>query len=99
MAETYHVDLDRLDDIVAQLRGLAEFLREHLTELDRRVAALHDDWHGTAAQAHADAHREWAAGAAEFADGVARMSRAAEHAHRRYLDAATANTRIFGGRS
>lgn len=99
-SDPFHVDLDHLDTVVGRLGGLSGFLTDCLTELDRRVQQLHSSgsWTGRAARAHADAHREWSAAAAEFNKGVADLQQAARKAHQSYTDAGTANSRILRSR-
>ena len=92
----HRVDLDELENVIARLNGLAGFVHDRLDELDRRVGALHtSSWSGTAAAAHADAHREWSADAKEFNDGIAEMRDAAKNAHTNYDKAINTNRRIF----
>ncbi|MEV6555824.1 WXG100 family type VII secretion target [Nocardia sp. NPDC051756] len=96
MTDEFHVDLDHLDQLVARLSGLAGFLRAHLAELDRKVADLQTGiWDGTAAAAYVEAHRQWAVGAQEFAEGVTEMSEAASRAHVHYTEAATLNLNML----
>lgn len=99
MTEGYGVDLDQLDSIVSRLSGLAGIINEHLTTLDAKTAAVHaGSWAGAAAEAHETAHREWAAAATEFVDGITAMSAAARNAHTQYTAAHTVNNRMFGRR-
>jgi WXG100 family type VII secretion target len=96
MSSKFTVDLEELDKIVARLSGLAGFLHDHLDELDRRVAALSGgSWDSAAARAYADAHARWLSSAREFADGVAKISDAAQQAHGRYTTAISTNHGIL----
>jgi WXG100 family type VII secretion target len=98
MSSELSVDLDHLDQIVSRLSGLAAFITDHLDEIDGKVAALHGSgWESVAAQAYADAHRQWATGAREFAEGVAEMSDAARQAHGRYTHAIELNRQMHQG--
>ncbi|MFF0494035.1 WXG100 family type VII secretion target [Nocardia sp. NPDC004068] len=98
MSEAFDVDLDRLESVVARLSGLAGFVDDHLATLDRKVAAVHaGSWTGVAAEAHRTAHREWAAGAAEFVAGISEMSAAARQAHGHYSEAQDVNDKMLGG--
>ncbi|MCM6776052.1 WXG100 family type VII secretion target [Nocardia sp. CDC159] len=96
MSSQFAVDLDRLDQIVSRLNGLAGFLHDHLEELDRRVNALRNgSWESAAAAAYAQTHAQWLAAAREFAEGVAAMSDAAHKAHGRYTQAIDINRRML----
>ncbi|MFF3226423.1 WXG100 family type VII secretion target [Nocardia suismassiliense] len=99
MTDEFHVDLDHLDQLVARLSGLAGFLRDHLAELERKVADLGaGSWDGIAAAAYTEAHRRWATGALEFVDGVNDMSDAAKRAHGHYTEAMTLNLNMLRGK-
>ncbi|MFQ6397629.1 WXG100 family type VII secretion target [Nocardia sp. KC 131] len=98
MSSRFSVDLDHLDEIVARLSGLAGFVREHLDEIDDRVATLTGSgWEGVAAQAYTEAHAQWASGAREFVEGVKDVSDAAKAAHTRYTTAVDTNYKMFSG--
>jgi WXG100 family type VII secretion target len=95
MSSEFSVNLDQLDQVVSRLNGLAGFLRDHLQELDRKVANLtNGSWESVAATAYADAHAQWAASAKEFADGVAAMSDTGRLAHNSYTAAISLNSGI-----
>ncbi|WP_067670325.1 WXG100 family type VII secretion target [Nocardia miyunensis] len=96
MSSEFTVDLEQLDRIVSRLSGLAEFLHDHLNELDRKVRTLSGgSWESKAASAYNDAHTAWLSSAREFAEGVATMSDAAQKAHGRYTNAVDVNRRIL----
>ncbi|WP_040774521.1 WXG100 family type VII secretion target [Nocardia pneumoniae] len=98
MSSQFSVDLDHLDQIVARLSGLAGFIADHLDEIDGKVATLQGSgWESVAAQAYADAHRQWAIGAREFAEGIRDMSMAARDAHGRYTTAVAFNRQMLRG--
>ncbi|TLF82572.1 WXG100 family type VII secretion target [Nocardia cyriacigeorgica] len=96
MSTEFEVNLTELENLVARLAGLAGFIADHLDRIDDKVAGLQGTgWEGVAAQAYADAHRQWAVGAREFAEGILDMSEAAKTAHGRYTRAIAANSRIL----
>lgn len=98
MSSEFSVDLEHLDQIVARLSGLAGFIADHLDEIDDKVATVQGSaWESVAAQAYADAHRQWANGAREFAEGIRDMSDAARKAHERYTRAIELNHRMLSG--
>ncbi|WP_405488610.1 WXG100 family type VII secretion target [Nocardia sp. NBC_00511] len=98
MTDRYSVDLTELDEIVTRLSNLAKFLADQFTTLDQKVTALRaSGWDSSGATAYENAHRQWLAGAQEFAQGVTDMSTAAQAAHGHYTAAIGANTRMFGG--
>lgn len=98
MSEPLYVDLAHLDQIVSRLAGLSGFLEDHLGELDTKVQGLlTGSWNSAAAQAYADAHREWIAGAKEFTEGVKDMSDAAKRAHAGYTRASEVNSTMLRG--
>ncbi|MFQ6397074.1 WXG100 family type VII secretion target [Nocardia sp. KC 131] len=92
----FRVDLDHLDNVTARIAGLSGFLEESLSGVDQRMAAMHLTWSGAAADQHAEAHREWATGAADARDGIELMRKAAVAAHGAYSDGIAANLRMLG---
>lgn len=98
MPSEFQVDLEHLDQVVTRLAALAGFITEQLDDIDDKVAALQGTgWESTAAQAYADAHRQWDSGAREFVDGVRGMSDAAKAVHGRYTRAVDLNSRMLRG--
>lgn len=94
----FSVDLEHLDDVVARLSNLVSFLTEQLDQIDDHVAALQGgSWGSVAAQAYADAHRQWSSGARELVEGVHDMHDAAKAAHERYTAAFDTNYKMFSG--
>lgn len=92
----FQVNLTELDGISQQLKDFVTFLNDSLAGLDQRISALHMTWTGPAATKHAEAHSKWATGAAEVADGIEVMRKAAVTAHQSYNAAMGANLRMFG---
>jgi WXG100 family type VII secretion target len=92
---TFEVDLDLLDDTVAEMTRCGESLDVLLDELGRRVDALHLTWSGAAALAQDGAQAEWEAGFRQMRDALAAMQTAAQVAHGNYVDAASTNLRMW----
>lgn len=97
MSTEFTVDVERLDNLVARLAGLAGYLTEQLDLIDDKVATLDGAWETVAANAYRDAHRLWYTGAREFATGLADISDAARTAHTRYTTAAEVNRKMLDG--
>ncbi|WP_019928521.1 WXG100 family type VII secretion target [Nocardia sp. BMG111209] len=98
MDDGLQVDLDRLDDIVARLSGLAGFITEKLDAIDHAVTNLGPTvWNSEAAAAYQDAHRRWATQAHDFADGVRTAHEAARLAHEKVRRAVELNGRMLHG--
>ncbi len=91
------VDLEHLAQVVSRLDGLEEFVSGQLTELDRRVAKLHNSWTGAAADAYHRSHREWSTNAGELAGAIGTMRQVAEHARNQYAQALETNRRMLRG--
>ena len=91
--------------VVVDLAQLAEFLdrvelvQRHLVrahdDAAARVRELHVSWTGGAALAHAAAHAQWSAAAAEVQDALAVLRSIAATAHRNYAAATLANRRMW----
>ncbi|MFI6995931.1 WXG100 family type VII secretion target [Nocardia sp. NPDC050175] len=94
--QEYTVDLVHLETVTARIAALQGFVEDSLTGVDQRVAAVHREWTGAAATAHATAHQHWQAGAQDVRDGIAAMRAAAVTAHTAYSAGIAANLRMFG---
>ncbi|MFI9507646.1 WXG100 family type VII secretion target [Nocardia sp. NPDC052566] len=92
----FQVDLPHLDEVTIRMRAFKEFVTNHLTELDNRAAAIGTSWTGPAADAYAQAHRDWAVGATDVREGLDVLEAAAKSAHENYTGAASANLEMFG---
>ncbi|MEU2038968.1 WXG100 family type VII secretion target [Nocardia niwae] len=95
MTSSFGVDLNHLDVVTARIAGLVGFTEDTFTGVEQRVNALHRNWTGAAADAHAEAHRDWVEGAADVRDGIAAMRAAAAAAHAAYSAAITTNLRML----
>ncbi|MVU81112.1 WXG100 family type VII secretion target [Nocardia sp. ET3-3] len=93
MTSEFSVNLEQLDQVVSQLGKLADFLRNHLDELDQKAESLTGgSWESAAASAYTEAHNQWSTSAKEFADGVADTSEAARLAHSSYTTVISLNS-------
>ncbi|HEX4725188.1 MAG TPA: WXG100 family type VII secretion target [Pseudonocardiaceae bacterium] len=95
MAE-FTVDLDRLDDVVAEISRFDQRLEAALEDADNRVNQLHTTWRGTAATRHQQAHEEWQRGIAEMRAALAVLRQNAATARSNYGNAVTANVGMWG---
>jgi WXG100 family type VII secretion target len=91
----FTVDLDHLDQVTTRIWAFAGYLTDHLSELDTFAEQLLSSWSGEAADAYAQAHREWTTAALEVRDGLQSIETAARAAHGNYGNASATNTRMF----
>jgi len=91
----FGVDLDQLDEVIAEMATCGEALDALLDEVSLRVETLHTTWSGAAALAQEEAQAEWAAGFRQMRDALASMRAAGQVAHRSYGDAAATNLRMW----
>jgi WXG100 family type VII secretion target len=96
MAGAFAVDVELLQGVVDRMTGFAHSLDEQLADVERRVARLHHEWSGAAADEHAQAHAAWLAGAREMHAAVVTLRRIAAAAQRNYGEAIAANRRMWG---
>ena len=89
------VDLDLLDETVAELAQGGEALDDLLDEVSRRVSALQLTWSGAAALAQEGAQAEWEAGFREMREALAAMRKAGQVARDSYHDAAGTNLQMW----
>lgn len=95
-SQPFRVDLDELEQITARVSGFIGFLKDSLDGLDQRIAAVQKNWNGAAADAQAEAFREWSTGATDVAEGIEMMRQAVRSAHDRYTAAIEANLQMLG---
>jgi WXG100 family type VII secretion target len=92
---SYMVDLEKLDESVADMATFDARVQKHLEALDRAIALLHGEWHGDAAATQMAAHTTWTAGAEEMRTALSQMRAAAKVAHENYAAAAAANQSMW----
>ena len=64
-------------------------------DLESQMRALHDEWEGLAAQAHAEAHAQWTAGMVAMRQAMSDLRAAARAAHGNYTAAGDANVAMW----
>jgi WXG100 family type VII secretion target len=92
----YKVNLPQLDVTTVRIDALRGFLEQSLIEIDERIATVQQTWNGAAADAYADAHADWIAGAQKAARGIEKMRAAAQAAHDAYSATVAANLSTLG---
>ncbi|MDG3014657.1 WXG100 family type VII secretion target [Speluncibacter jeojiensis] len=95
MAEPYSVDLDELDDIVAQMSRFDSDAEHLCAEVDALVARLHVTWTGEGADAQQKAHERWQRGATRMREALADLHSTAQVAHTNYTAAVRANVGMW----
>ncbi|WP_068057240.1 WXG100 family type VII secretion target [Nocardia xishanensis] len=97
-AETpsFSVDLDKLEDLAARMRGYAAAVADRLAEIEQKAKEVEGVWVGTAALAYREAHAEWAKGVTDMQEGLAALEAAVKVAHEGYTSAVSENRRILG---
>jgi WXG100 family type VII secretion target len=95
VSNAFSVDREALLDAVARMAGYERYIESMLHEIEGLVAGLHGDWNGTAAAAHAEAHRQWTEGAAMMREALTDLRSAGRAAHHNYTGAAATNQRMW----
>ena len=93
--DDYTLDPDDLDDVITRLEGTESALLTLAGDLDKQMAVLKETWEGLAAQAHGEAHQEWAQGMAAMKQAMTDLRAAARLAHGNYLAAGDANVTMW----
>lgn len=91
----FAVDLDELARVIGVMGACEEALSELTRRIDARVASLHLDWQGPAAQAHRLAHEEWGRGLQTMRLALADFRVAADVARANYDEAVAANVEVW----
>ncbi|MER7451874.1 WXG100 family type VII secretion target [Nocardia beijingensis] len=90
------VDLDKLENLAARIRGLAGLLSDQLTAIDQKVKEVDAASAGAAMAAYREAHDEWLAGATDIREGLTALEEAVKLAHDGYTGAVAEGLRILG---
>ncbi|WP_235672930.1 WXG100 family type VII secretion target [Mycolicibacterium hodleri] len=85
------MELDELLAFADKLQAFERRAEALATQIDQRIAGLHETWSGSAATAHRAQHDEWMAGATQMREALAELRAAAHNAHRNYSDATQLN--------
>jgi len=91
----YTLDSDDLDDVITRLEGCEARLLTLAVDLDKQMVVLKETWEGLAAQAHTEAHQEWARGMAAMREAMVDLRAAARLAYGNYLAAGDANSTMW----
>jgi WXG100 family type VII secretion target len=91
----FRADLAGLADLVTRLDAFESRAASLVSDLDSQVRCLEGEWTGSAATAHAAAHREWVDGAARMRVAARALRSAVATAHANYAAAVSANLRMW----
>ncbi|WP_039795526.1 WXG100 family type VII secretion target [Nocardia araoensis] len=94
--QAFSVDLDKLENLAARIRGFAGLLSDQLTAIDQKVKEVDATSAGAAMAAYREAHDEWLAGATDIAEGLTALEKAVKLAHDGYTGAVAEGLRILG---
>ena len=95
--EAYSVDLGELDGVIGDLEACERALETLTADLERQVAALHEQWQGLTAVAQREAHQEWEQGMSDMRAALAQMRKAGRVAHANYGKAISTNVGMWEG--
>ncbi|WP_280267576.1 WXG100 family type VII secretion target [Nocardia wallacei] len=95
MGSDFRVDLVGMQSLVDKAADLEKRIDDRLRDIETRVAGLHIDWTGQAAEAHRTATTEWATGAAEMNTALGELRAALEHARSVYQQAGQTNVGMW----
>ena len=95
MSPRFAVDLEALDELVAQLTRFGGSLEAVQTDVQSRMNRVHAVWRGVAADEHAAAHARWQRGSADLHEALRTMRAVAATAHENYSSAVRVNTALW----
>ncbi|MFR9772040.1 WXG100 family type VII secretion target [Nocardia sp. SC052] len=95
-AEAFSVELEKLENLAARIRGFAGLLADQLAAIDQKVKEVDAASAGAAMVAYREAHDEWLAGATDIAEGLTALEEAVNLAHDGYTGAVAKGLRILG---
>ena len=89
------MDAGALGTMMRRMARTEEALLDLGADLQRLMARLSVDWHGSASEARQLAHAEWERGMSTMHSALHDLRRAADVAHGNYTKAAEANERMW----
>ncbi|MFF0491368.1 WXG100 family type VII secretion target [Nocardia sp. NPDC004068] len=95
-ARAFTVDLDKLENLAARIRGFADFIAGQLDSIDQKAKQADGHWTGSAADAYRETHAEWLAGAIDIKEGLRNLEKVVKQVHEGYTGAVADNLRILG---
>ena len=87
----YAIDLDGLDEVIADIEACERELERLTTELSLRIRELQGQWDGLTATAQREAHQQWEQGMDAMRVALVEMRSAARVAHGNYALAISTN--------
>lgn len=94
---SFTIDAGELDAVIGDLEACERELELLISDLEAQMAALHETWEGSTAEAHRVAHDEWTAGMRAMRLAMTALRTAARSAHRNYTTAAQTNVAMWEG--
>ncbi|WP_121256996.1 WXG100 family type VII secretion target [Nocardioides ferulae] len=91
----FQIDSDELDAVIADLERCERNLAALTDRIEGQMRQLHEVWEGLAADAQAEAQREWDDGMRAMRQALADLRAAARQAHDNYTSAATTNLKMW----
>ncbi|MBF6167440.1 WXG100 family type VII secretion target [Streptomyces gardneri] len=95
-AEAFSVDLDKLDNLAARIRGFAGLLSDQLAAIDQKAKEVDAASAGAVMVAYREAHDEWMSGVTDVREGLTALEEAVRLAHTGYTGAVAEGLRILG---
>lgn len=95
MTAGFRADLAALDELTARLGSVDRRATAVAAELEQDLRRLDAQWSGTAAHAHANAHRAWLHAHDQLRHAAAELTDLVRCAHANYAAAARANTAMW----
>jgi WXG100 family type VII secretion target len=91
----YSTDLAMMSDFVTATAKVNETIAFRLNAVEERLAALHSQWHGAAAEQHQANARSWNQSMQQMRTELADLKTAVDSARSAYDDTVTHNQRMW----
>ena len=94
---TLVVDFPQLQAAVRHMEQFGGDVTQILDEIDQAVAALRNNWEGSASEAQAQAQQLWKDGAEQMTASLEQLQKVADTAYKNYTDAVNKNREMWAG--
>ncbi|MFE3988274.1 WXG100 family type VII secretion target [Nocardia tengchongensis] len=94
-SDGYRTDLNEMRRLIDRATKIETTIEKRLDDIEKRVAALHIQWSGVAAEAHSAAHDRWIRATREMHQALTDLRTGTDRAHGVYTDVVATNRKMW----
>lgn len=94
-SDGYRTDLGEMQRLIDRATQIEAAIEQRLDDIERRVTALHVQWSGVAAEAHAAAHTRWMTAARDLHQALTDLRTGTDRARTIYSNVVSTNQKMW----